>query len=298
MTLTLGLALGSGGARGWCHIGVLRALADQGIDPDCVVGCSMGAVVGAAWAAGKVDELEEWALGMTRSRFMGFVDLRFNGGGLVGGAALTDVMTDLGLPERIEDLDRPFISVATDMATGREVWLREGSLADAIRASISIPGVFRPHRVGEQWLLDGGLVNPVPTSACRALGASHVIAVNPNAKHGRPLWKAERPKSLWDTLVTQEFRDKMPEALRNFLQAGDELEPKAPSYVDVVSTSIDVMTEYLRLTRQASDPPHVLLEANLTDLSVLDLYKAAEAIEEGRRITEQAASEIKRALDR
>lgn len=287
----LALALGSGGARGWCHIGVLRELQAQGVEPAMVAGCSMGALVGAAWAAGKLDALEDWARELTTTSFIGMIDLRLlDRSGLMRGAAIMDLLRDLGLPETIEELKYPYIAVATDMATGREVWLREGSLADAVRASISLPAVLRPHRVDGRWLLDGGLINPVPVSAARALGARRILSVNPNDKAGGPLWAPSEGK-LWTALQAPELLDKLPDSLRRLLTGRDET-PVEPNYFDVVSASIDVLTEFLRKSREAADPADLALAANLHDMSTLEFYRAGHAIDEGARITRDARDRI------
>ncbi|WP_212524598.1 patatin-like phospholipase family protein [Actibacterium sp. MT2.3-13A] len=274
--MTVGLALGSGGARGWCHIGVLRALEEIGVRPDVIAGCSMGALVGAAYAGGKLDALEKWVRSLTPARVVGLIDIRPGSGGIVAGSEIVAMLKKFGLPERIEDLDIPFAAVATDMETGREVWLREGKLADAVRASVALPGVISPHRLDGRWLLDGGLTNPVPVSVARAMGAEVIIAVNPNANlHGR-IW--QRPAPAWEKLL----RD-LPEGLAKALLP----EPKddsPPGYADVVATAIDVMTEQIRRARLAGEPPHVLLNAELSDITVLELHRGEEAIAEGRRI--------------
>ncbi|TDK49873.1 patatin-like phospholipase family protein [Antarcticimicrobium luteum] len=286
----LALALGSGGARGWCHIGVLRELERQGVTPDSVAGCSMGALVGAAWAAGRLDALEDWARALSSTSFMGMIDLRLDRSGLMRGGAIMEMLRELGLPETIEELDRPYIAVATDMETGREVWLREGSLADAVRASISLPAILRPHRVGGRWLLDGGLINPVPVSAARALGARRIISVNPNDKAGGPLWEPSEGR-LWSALQAPELLDKLPDPLRKLLPERDA-GPVDPTYFDVVSASIDVLTEFLRKSREAADPADLALAAHLTEMSTLEFYRAGHAIEEGARITRAARDQI------
>ena len=286
----LGLALGSGGARGWCHIGVLRALQDQGVQPAMVAGCSMGALVGAAWAGGRLDALEDWARSLSSTSFMGMIDLRLDRSGMMRGAAIMDMLRDLGLPETIEELEFPFIAVATDMQTGREVWLREGSLADAVRASISLPAILRPHRVDGRWLLDGGLINPVPVSAARALGARRILSVNPNDKGGGPLWEPSEGR-LWSALQAPELLDKLPDPVRKLLPERDA-GPLDPTYFDVVSASIDVLTEFLRKSREAADPADLALAADLTDMSTLEFYRAGHAIDEGTRITCAAAERI------
>ena len=185
----IGLALGSGGARGWCHIGVLRGLEELGVRPDVVSGCSMGAVVGAAHASGRLDALEEWALGLTLGRFLKLISVDLAGGGLVDGQVIEDVLAEIGIAGNIEDLPRPFRAVASDMRTGREVWLREGPVGRLVRASAAIPGVFAPVRHDGRWLMDGGMTNPVPVSLARAMGAEIVIAVNPDAHLSGAVWR-------------------------------------------------------------------------------------------------------------
>lgn len=246
----------------------------------------MGALVGAAWAAGKLDALEEWARALTRAQFLRHLDLRLDRGGLVQGRAVTQILSEIGLPECFEDLDRPFLAVATDMSTGREVWLQEGPLIPAIRASISIPGVFSPCSHEGRWLLDGGLINPVPTSACRALGASCTIAVNPNAKTGPTLWSPSEQTPFLERIGGEGLRGYLPESVASWL--AEPPEEKGPAVMDVVSTSIDILTDFLRASRAAVDPADVLLEADLAHLSVMELFRAAEAIAEGHRIVDAA----------
>ncbi|CUH62910.1 NTE family protein RssA [Thalassovita gelatinovora] len=271
-----GLALGSGGARGWCHIGVIRELHDIGVHPELIAGCSMGALVGAAYAGGRLDALETWVRNLTPARIVGLVDFRLGSGGIVAGSEIMTLMDELDLPERIEDLNIPFTAVATDMETGREIWLREGRLKDAVRASVSIPGVFSPHRVDGHWMLDGGLTNPVPVSTARAMGAEVIVAVNPNAKlHGK-LWN--RPSRA----LKHQLRD-LPDWLSNALLPDTDSD-RPPGYTEVVSTAIDVMTEQIRRARLAGEPPHALLNADLSRITVLEFHRGDEAITEGRRI--------------
>lgn len=289
----LGLALGSGGARGWCHIGVLRELETLDIRPDVIAGASMGALVGAIHAGGKLDALEDWARSLTARRFMGLVDLKPSSGGLVEGAGIVKVIRDLDLPERIEDLPLPLAVVATDMASGREIWMTKGDLAGAVRASVALPGILSPFYRDGKWLLDGGLTNPVPVSACRVLGAETVIAINPNGRLDGTFW-AERDSEMPD--IFNGWRDRLPElpdALRNLFGHRDEV--KRPGYLDVLSASIDIMTDHIRRSRMAGDPPHVALDALLSTMSVLEFHRAAEAIDEGRRIVRDSSGALCRA---
>ena len=176
----IGLALGSGSARGWSHIGVIEGLAEAGIHPDIVCGCSIGAVVGAAYVAGALAALKDFAQSLTLREIARFLDIRLSGGGLIGGQEIVALLRKLKISGPISSFTKPFAAVATDLHTGREIWLREGPIDDAVRASISLPGILSPATNGDRWLVDGGLVNPVPVSVCRALGADVVIAVNLN----------------------------------------------------------------------------------------------------------------------
>ncbi len=290
----IGLALGSGGARGWCHIGVLRELQAMGIRPDVVAGTSMGALVGAAWAGGRLDALEEWVLALTPARFMRLMDVSLGSGGLVEARGIETLLADLGTPERIEDLPVPFAAVATDMETGREIWLREGPTGAAVRASAGIPGVMSPRQVEGMWLLDGGLTNPVPVSTARALGADIIIAVNPNEKPFGRHWHPPAPRPTATARVAQ----LLPEALTQALgfDPDETAGPQNPNYFDVLAAAIDVMETQIRRARLAGEPPHVLLNAVFQDLTVLELHRGAEAIAEGRRIVRTHASQIREVI--
>ena len=176
----IGLALGGGSARGWAHIGVLRALNEAGIHPDIVAGTSIGAVVGGCYVAGELPALEKFARELTRRKVLGFLDFNFSGSGLITGQRLCNVLDARMKDVVIEDLPKRFVAVATEIGTGHEIWLSRGRLVDAMRASYALPGIFRPVAINGRWLFDGALVNPVPVSVCRALGARYVIAVNVN----------------------------------------------------------------------------------------------------------------------
>ena len=177
----IGLALGGGAARGWAHIGVLKTLAEAGIVPDIVVGTSIGAVVGGCYVADELPELEEFARSLTRRKVLGFLDFNFAGSGLITGQRLCDQLNQKLCHIDIESLDRSYVAVATELGTGQEIWLSRGKLVDAMRASYALPGIFRPVQHHGRWLFDGALVNPIPVSVARALGARYVIAVNLNA---------------------------------------------------------------------------------------------------------------------
>lgn len=177
-TPSVGIALGSGAAKGWAHIGVLNGLAAMGIKPDKVAGCSVGALVGAAYAHDHLPELEEWVRSFSSWDVLGLMDIRWRKGGLIGGDKVFDVLQARIGDVNIENLNRPFAAVATDLYSGQEIWFTEGDLRQAVRASCSMPGILAPVRQGDRWLVDGAVVNPVPVSVSRAMGVDVVIAVD------------------------------------------------------------------------------------------------------------------------
>lgn len=176
----IGIALGSGVARGWAHIGVLNVLLREGIKPDVISGTSIGALVGAAYAANRLAEIEDFARSLTRTRMFNLMDLKFGGSGLFSGNKLARKLEEKFGDLQIEDLEKTFVAVASELYGGHEVWMRDGPLINAVRASYALPGIFEPRQIDGRWLIDGALVNPVPVSVCRALGARTIIAVGLN----------------------------------------------------------------------------------------------------------------------
>ncbi len=299
----LGLALGSGSARGWSHIGVLEVLAEAGIEPDIVCGCSIGSLVGAAYVAGQLPRLKEFALSLTWREIAKLLDVKLTGGGLIGGEDIRTLLRHLDIDKSIPDYAKPFAAVATDLDSGREVWLREGQIEDAVRASISLPGIFSPVAQGNRWLVDGGLVNPVPVSVCRALGADIVVAVNLNGELvGR--YEAQRRKAAAAANGGSEFVtrlvEQMPLPLRvpaaAILPKLGGATPSLPGYFDVLMSSINVMQDQITRARMAGEPPHVSLVPRLGDVKLLEFNRAAEIIAEGRASAEAALPMIKRYL--
>ena len=297
----LGVALSMGGARGWAHIGVLRGLERLGIVPEYVTGCSMGALVGAAWAGDRLDALETWAREMTAQAVLYYMDLKFFGGGLVEGRELLAIGERLGLPERIEDLPRHLSVVASDLATGGEYWFTEGPLADAVRASVAIPAVISPRRVGDHWLVDGALVDPLPITGCRRMGAQRVIAVNANATLGKPLWQPRPQTAMVAGMLSRVIRpDLLPAGIRTW--AGVDVdatntEPPAPAlrdpgFYEVVMTTIDILCEGVLKHRLDLDPPDLMIELDLRHVGILELHRAAEVIEAGEAAVAAQADEI------
>lgn len=301
----IGLALGSGSARGWSHIGVIEGLAEAGIEPDIVCGCSIGSLVGAAYVTGRLAELKTFATGLNWRQITGLLDVQLTMGGLIGGAEIVSLLQRLKISADIKDTKKPYAAVATDLETGREIWLREGPIEEAVRASISLPGIFSPARRDERWLVDGGLVNPVPISICRALGAEIVIAVNLNGDLVNRVAKTGKRSALpGRSEASQEFvkraLNQVPAVLRTQASAIlPKLMPEGKSslgYFDVLMGSINVMQDQITRARLAGEPPHVMLVPRLGHLSLMEFNRAGEAIEEGRAAVDQALPLIKRYL--
>lgn len=298
----IGLALGSGGARGWGHIGVLRALEAHGIRPDMLAGASMGALVGAFHASGALDALEDFARNLKPSGIARMLDISF-GGGLLEGGEVMDTLRALGLRASIAELDRPYIAVATDIYRGREFWLREGDLPTAVRASIAIPGIFKPIRVHGRWLMDGGMSNPVPVSACRAMGADIVLAINPNAAHhaetGRR--RRKRRKGMGARIPAEMIVRQLPKVFQPLaadrLRASEDADRDAPGYFEVLGTSLDAMIDQIRRSRLAGDPPDVMVNLDIADIHVLNFQEAAAAIAQGEAAMTARIDELRRTIE-
>jgi NTE family protein len=296
---TIGLALGSGVARGWAHIGVLHALAKAGIRPDVVVGTSIGALVGGVYMAGKLDVLDSWARGLTKRSMWRYLDVRLSGGGLIGGGKLADLLEQHLGKMLIESLDRRFASVATDLSTGHEVWLREGRIADAIRASYALPGVFTPLKQDGRWLVDGALVNPVPVSVCRALGARLVIAVNLNAD----VFGKSRVQSPEHAAEFDLFEQVPSEGIAGALKPQNFLARQlfgrdrgVPSLFTVMVGSLNIVQDRLSRSRLAGDPPDVTMAPRLGHVGLLEFDRADELIAEGSASVERSLPFLRDAL--
>jgi NTE family protein len=294
----VGLVLGSGSARGWAHIGVIRALQDAGIEPDIICGTSIGSLVGAAYAADKLDDLEVWVKSLTWKTVVGMLDFTITAG-LIKGIRLIDFFRAQFSEMEIPELGKPFACVATELGTGREVWLREGQVLDAVRASIALPGLFTPIDRNGRLLVDGGLVNPVPVSLARAMGADIVIAVDLSSdlmgrRLRKPLPVAKTPQkpgriaSHLSTMVAKLGKKKKTE---------EKPARPIPSMLDVMATSINIMQERISRSRLAGEPADVMIRPRLGQMALMDFHRATPAIVEGRRATEAAMPQILYALN-
>ena len=304
----IGLALGGGAARGFAHIGIVRTLVAHGIVPDIVVGTSIGAVVGGAHAAGHLDTLEEWARGLQPRNILGYLDIRLNGSGLIGGDKLAMQLEAALGQTLIEELPLKFASVATEVRTGHEIWLTHGRMVDAMRASYALPGIFSPVLIGDRWLVDGALVNPVPVSAARAFGAEIVIAANLSSdvfnhsttiySHGpsaeikaaiepeAPIEPAAPPKRRFGRLFSPERTVK-----REFFGGGGR-----PGISTVMVDAFNIMQDRITRARLAGDPPDLLISPRVGQIGWFDFHRADDLIRHGVRAAERAIESIQEAI--
>src|SRR4051794_16259465 len=259
----IGLALGGGAARGWSHIGVMRVLSDAGIVPDVIAGCSIGAVVGGCYAAGKLDALEAFALSLTKRRVMGLLDFHIAGSRLIAGGRLQKLLDQDLVDRRVETLPVKFCTIATELVSGHEIWLTRGPLVQAMRASYALPGIFDPVMIGGRWLMDGALVNPIPITAARALGADIVICVNLNSEvraRGTVIqsYDAADPGSDQEEIETV-----MAEPRRWGLFAPGRpsrpRKPNAPGIATVMVDAFNITQDRIARSRLAGDPPDVMI---------------------------------------
>lgn len=296
----IGLALGSGVARGWCHIGILRAFAEAGLKPDVIAGTSIGAVVGGCYAAGKLDDLEEFARSLTKRRLLAMLDLTFSGG-ILGGARLREKLeTTLG-DQTVESLPCAFAAVATELSSGHEIWLRRGSLSHAVIASYAMPGLFEPARVDGRILVDGALVNPIPVSVCRALGADIVIAVglvSDSMFRGTVIGDRRLEEEAVATLAATAA-----EQPASWMQGA--LSPRAflsrymrrgrgdmPGIASVMVDSFAIIHDRIARSRLAGDPPDILINARLDQFGLFEFHRAAELIAIGADTAKRWLPEI------
>lgn len=295
--VNIGLALGSGSSRGWSHIGVVNTLVEQGIEPDIICGTSIGALVGASYVSNNLSKLEHWVRSLTKFETAKFFEINSSLNGFVNIQRLQQFFDQNVAPHDllIEDLNKQFAAVATELETGREKWLTKGSVLDAVLASISIPGLFPAIKNNNKWLVDGSLVNPVPVSVCRALGADIVIAVNLN---NNILGKYLRTPSI-SVKKTNGVVDKITDLITDYTSSifpVTKPEEQPPGLFDAIATSFNITQDRITRSRMAGEPPDILLSPNLAHIGLLEFHRADEAISEGRRCVEKALAEIKNTL--
>jgi NTE family protein len=303
----IGLALGGGAARGFAHIGIVKTLVAHGIVPNVVVGTSIGAVVGGAYAAGHLDTLEEWARSLQPRSVFSYLDIRLNGSGLIGGAKLASELESAIGQTLIEDLPVKFATVATEVRTGHEIWLTHGRMVDAMRASYALPGIFSPVLIGDRWLVDGALVNPVPVSAARAFGAEIVIAANLSSDvftHSTTVY-SHGPKADVTVAVTPEMASEPEPQRRGFgrLFSAERTMKREffgsaarPGISTVMVDAFNIMQDRITRARLAGDPPDLLISPRVGQIGWFDFHRADDLIAHGSRAAERAIESIQEAI--
>lgn len=296
----IGIALGGGAARGWAHIGVLRALIQAGITPDIVAGTSIGAVVGGCYSAGRLDELEGFARDLTRRKVFGYLDVNLSGSGLITGQRVVERLEGHLAGRTVEQLSPRFIAVATELGTGQEIWISRGALVDAMRASYAIPGIFKPVNIDGRWLFDGALVNPVPVSVCRALGARYVIAVNLNSDLcGRGALLPEQGGALDAAAAPAPKAAPERPAARKLLQrqlfggGGDN----GPGISTVMADAFNIVQDRIARSRLAGDPPDAIINPRLAGIGLFDFHRADELISRGQSATRREIDDLRREIE-
>ncbi len=307
----IGLALGGGVARGWAHIGALQRLEELGIKPDIVCGTSVGALVGGFWLAGRLGALETWTRGLNKRRMLSYLDIALNGSGLIGGKRLENTLTKY-LPDiLIEDLPSRFLAVTTELITGHEIWLRKGHLNEAIRAAYALPGIFPPNQIDGRWLIDGALVNPLPISACRAMGARLVIAVGLHAE----VFSHQQQERMNKYRTSDKQRDvnnisSKPEKKKNslprlpggfarnviFNRVTSSANEQTPGLGEVMFSSFNIIMDRTTRARLAADPPDIMITPKVSHVPLFGFDEADELIKLGREAVDQQADEIFRAI--
>lgn len=295
--LNIGLALGSGSSRGWSHIGIINALSELGITANIICGTSVGSMVGAAYVTGNMDRLETWACSLTKFDVAKFIEINTSLTGFVNTERFHDFLNGNIADDDvlIEELPRTYAAVSTDLETGREIWHTKGSLIQAVWASMALPGLFPAIRNNNRWLVDGGLVNPVPVSVCRALGADIVIAVNLNGDIvGKRFAKPETLKKP-DHRISGKITELVREYTNlSFFDAEDSEQP--PGLLDAIAGSVNITQDRITRSRMAGDPPDIVFSPKLSDIGLLELYRATEAITEGRKCVHRQLPEIEYVL--
>ncbi len=297
----LAIALGGGLARGFSHIGVLKALNRNNIYPSLIAGTSIGSVVGACYLADKLDVFEEWALSLNRFKIFSYLDFRVRSAGLVGGKKLEAMLKTHFDDMKIEDLPHPMVCIATDLTTGHEVWLRKGRLTEAMMASFALPGVFPPVNIDERNLVDGALVNPCPISPCQALGARMTIAIDLNTDL---IGKASKPGQNYQTITGFDVfnnEDVPPEEQKSFKSSSItrrlfRREENNPSLFGVMVSGLGILQDRLTRSRLAGEPPDIHIKPPIGHLGLLEFEKAQELIKLGEIATERIIPEIKAAM--
>ncbi|MBU1566156.1 MAG: patatin-like phospholipase family protein [Proteobacteria bacterium] len=313
---TVGLVLGSGASRGWAHIGIIEALEEAKIPIDFIAGCSVGAYVGALYASGSLGSLKEFLLRMDGKKIFSYFDVVFPRSGLLNGSKRVQQLFSMHTSAKtFEELAIPLVMVATDLERGEKVVIKSGNIIEGLRATMSYPGLFAPVRVEDRWLVDGGLVDPVPVGVARAMGAGIVIAVDLNSRivsRSRHAHDQNDPVKLIDLRpeeteknhdtgneLIKKMADFYESAGNSFKHKTSELlrrEAATPDIIETVITSIAIMQERITRINLAVDRPDILIQPRLGEMKMMNFDQVAHAIEEGYIGAQEKIEDIKTLL--
>jgi NTE family protein len=307
---TVGLVLGSGSSRGWAHIGAIEALEEEKIPIDVIVGCSVGAYVGAIYASGSIKSLKEFVLKMNGKKVFSYFDIVLPRSGILDGTKrlreLFSIHTDV---KNFSELKIPVMVVATDLETGKKVVLKSGDILDALRASMSMPGLFAPAWVNDRWLVDGGLVDPVPVSVARAMGADIVVAVDLSSGTISKKKRKKQKTQGEETPVKQAVhKNELIKKLSAYYETAEfsfkskiselfKKEAETPDIIETVTTSIAIMQDRITRINHAVTPPDVLIKPHLGELKMLDFDQVEHTIQEGYNKAKEKIDDIRVMLE-
>ena len=302
---SVGIALGAGGARGLAHVGVLKALTRAEIPIDAIAGTSSGALVGAAYAAGQLENFEEQVRALEGTDVLGMGDPIWPRSGLMSGRRAAERLSSFIGDFKIEDLALPFAAVSVDLITGDEILIERGKVADAIRASISIPGVFVPHRQGRRVLVDGATRNPVPVSALDHFDVDFRIAVNLHPAPVReisplPSGALRRTRGTLASRASDAIEARLSRFRKRARTRPDPAESQAdtPNLFEVMTATMSIIEYELARHRLALDPPDIRLEPEIKGIRTFEFHKAGAAVDAGERVVEENLDQIRAALRR
>ncbi len=309
---TVGLVLGSGASRGWAHIGAIEALLEAEIPIDFIAGCSVGAYVGALYASNSLASLKEFLLRMDGKKIFSYFDVVFPCSGLLNGSKrVQELFTMHTDAQTFADLDIPVVMVATDLNRGKKVILKSGNLIKALRATMSYPGIFEPVRVKDRWLVDGGVVDPVPVGIARAMGADVIIAVDLNS---RIVSRAKESPAVIENLhsfeaatTKTESRNELVSKMTDFYESienslrhktSDFLhrESAPPDIIETVMISVSLMQERITRINLAVDQPDILIQPRLGELKMMNFDQVEHSIEEGYISVKEKLEDIRTVL--
>ncbi len=300
----LGLVLGSGASRGWAHIGVLEALEEQGLHIHMITGASAGSFIAASYAGGGLENIKRFALDMDWKRVLTYMDIAFPRSGFIDGKKVADLIKLYTNVADFKDLHIPVQMVTTDMRSGEQVVLSEGSVTEALRASMAVPGLVTPVQIGGRWLVDGGVVNPLPIDVCRSMGADIVVAVDLNSerisrKAGETVTASQKHKAA---AIEKKRLEVLKSWVARYGAAGKTVSAKidqwfsraepSPHIFEILVSSLNIMQRKIEQMNIESHPPDVLIRPRLGDMKFFDYDQAENAIDEGYRRGKEAIPEI------